>query len=206
MTDLEKALDDIALIRTRLAAGTLFQGFGPAVIGLSGVLALLTALAQTLFRSSLFPSAQTYLAVWIVVAAAAALLIGIEMVARSRRHHAGLSTAVIINAIEQFLPAGIAGAAVAAVFYTSAPQNYWMLPGLWQIFVALGTFAATKNLHPTVRYAAAWYLTAGIFVLMIASEDQTLTPWMMGVPFGIGQLLTAIIFYIAEEDSRGFPA
>lgn len=206
MKELEKALDDIALIRTRLAADALFQGFGPAVIGLVGVLALVTALAQTLFPDLLFPSDHTYLVVWIAVALVAAVLIAIEMIARSKRRHGGLATDVIVNAIGQFLPSGFAGAAVAAVFYKSSQQSYWMLPGLWQVFVALGVFAAAKILPRAVMWVAAWYLITGIFVLLIASEDRLLSPWMMGLPFGIGQLLTAFILRRAEEDSDDLSA
>ena len=47
--------------------------------------------------------------------AASAALIGAEMIARTRRHHSDLADAMILNAIEQFLPAGAAGVAIALV-------------------------------------------------------------------------------------------
>jgi hypothetical protein len=200
MTDVDKALADLADIRTRLAAGTLFQGFGPAVIATSGILAFAAAAAQAHWSYSLARSPEMFLAAWIGVAVVAAALIGIEMIARSRRRHGGLSTAMIVNALELFLPAGFAGAVIAAVFLKFSPLNYWMLPGLWQIFVALGTFAAARCLPRTVMLAAAWYFLAGTAVLIMASKELTLSPWMMGLPFGIGQLLMAAVLHFAEGE------
>jgi hypothetical protein len=203
MTELDKALADLAHIRARLAAGTLFQGFGPAAIAATGLLAIATAEAQALWPDPLARSGQMFLAIWVAVAVAAAALIGGEMIARSRRHHGGLSTSMIVNALEQFLPAAFGGVAVAAVFIRFSPQNCWMLPGLWQIFVALGIFAAARCLPRTVMLAGAWYFLAGTAVLILASEDETLSPWRMGLPFGAGQLLMAAALHFAEGDGDG---
>jgi len=201
MTEFDKALADLAHIRTRLAAGMLFQGFGPAAIAATGLLAFATAEAQALWPDLLTRSQETYLVIWIALAFAAAALVGIEMIARSRRRHGGLSTAMIVNAIEQFLPAGFAGAAVAAVFVSASPEDCWMLPGLWQLFVALGIFAALRCLPRAVMLAGAWYFLSGTTVLLLASEEKVLSPWLMGLPFGAGQLLMAVALHFAEGES-----
>jgi hypothetical protein len=200
MTELDKALADISDIRSRLAAGTLFQGFGPAAVAATGALAIAAATAQVLWPELLGSTPETFLAVWIAVAFLSAALIGAEMAARSRRRHSGLSTAMIANALEQFLPAGAAGAVIAAGLERYAPQNLWMLPGLWQLLVALGIFAALRSLPRAVLFAAGWYFVAGAAVLVIASKDQTLSPFMMGIPFGIGQLLAAAVLHFAEGE------
>jgi hypothetical protein len=201
MTELDKALADLAHIRARLAAGTLFQGFGPAAIAATGLLAIATAEAQALWPHPLARSREMFLAVWVAVALATAALVGGEMIARSRRRHGGLSTAMIVSALEQFLPAGFGGATVAAVFLRFSPQNCWMLPGLWQIFVSLGIFAAARCLPRAVMLAGAWYFLAGTAVLILASEDKALSPWLMGLPFGAGQLLMAAALHFAEGES-----
>lgn len=197
MTELEKALADIADIRSRVTAGTLFQGFGPAVVSVSGLLAFAGAAAQT-FWPGLAATQEAYLTVWIAIAVIAALLIGIGMIGRSRRRHGGLSGVMIVNAVEQFLPAGFAGAAIAAVLIRYAPTNVWMLPGLWQILVALGIFAASRSLPRAVVLPAGWYLVSGTAVLIEASGEQALTPWMMGLPFGAGQLLVAGVLHFSR--------
>jgi hypothetical protein len=52
MRDLDKALADIFAIRSQIAAGTAFRGYGPATVAATGGLALLTALLQFLVGRS----------------------------------------------------------------------------------------------------------------------------------------------------------
>jgi hypothetical protein len=40
----------------------------------------------------------------------------------------------------------------------------------------------------------------GVAVLIAASQDLTLAPWMMGLPFGGGQLLAALVLYSAQGE------
>ena len=46
MRDLDKALADIVAIRSQIAAGTAFRGYGPATMAATGAVALLTAILQ----------------------------------------------------------------------------------------------------------------------------------------------------------------
>jgi len=199
MRDLERALIDIANIRSQMAAGTVFQGFGPSIIAISGLLAIVTTIGQMLVPHLLASSDGMHLGVWIVVAIVSAGLIGVEAVARSKRHHGGLADQMIMNAIEQFLPAGFAGAASGAVLLYFSPDDLWLLPGLWQLFVALGMFAAFRSLPSQMMLVGAWYFLSGLCVLIIAAKSQSLHPLMMGAPFAAGQLLMAYLLYIAEE-------
>lgn len=200
MSDLHKALADIGRIRVQLAAGTMFRGFGPTVIAVSGLLAIAVAVGQT---GGVLPAEPPlpFLLTWVVVAIIASVLIGIEMRARTHRQHGGLADTMLLGAIEHFLPFGAAGAVIAAILMRNAPELAWLLPGLWQMLVGLGLFAAIRFLPRTVMLAAAWYLLAGTVVLMLASTSRTLGPWDMGLPFGIGQLLLAGILRIAEGEA-----
>jgi hypothetical protein len=123
------------------------------------------------------------------------------MRARSRRDHAGLTDTAIVNAVEQFLPAGAAGALLALVLVRVSPESLWMLPGLWQVLVSLGLFASVRSLPKGVALPGAWYMVAGLAVLMLASTDHALSPWTMGLPFAIGQFLMAAILYRAREET-----
>lgn len=203
MPDLDKALADIGSIRQQLAAGTMFRGFGPAVIAVTGALALATAVAQSIWLDDPTGQPHLFFASWVIASAASAALIGAEMIARTRRHHSGLADAMILNAIEQFLPAGAAGVAIGVVLFEFSPGSLWMLPGLWQILVSLGLFAAVRSLPRAVALAAAWYFVAGVGVLMLSSQTQALSPWAMGLPFAVGQLLLAAILHLAFASSDG---
>ena len=48
-----------------------------------------------------------------------------------------------------------------------------------------------------------WYLLAGLVCLALASGDNAFSPWAMGAPFGIGQLLAAVlIHFIGAADAQ----
>jgi hypothetical protein len=201
MQDLHKALADIGSIRQQVAAGTMFRGFGPTVVAATGLLAAVTAIAQSIWLDALSRHPVVFLAVWAVTAAVSAALIGAEMIARTRRHHGGLADAMLVNAVEQALPAGVAGVAIALVLMQFAPDTLWVLPGLWQVLVGLGIFASVRSLPRAVAWAGTWYVAAGVIVLALSSQMQTLSPWAMGLPFVIGQLLLAAILHFAFGDS-----
>lgn len=196
---LEEALADIVEIRSQIAANTAFRGFGPATLTLTGILPLLTAAAQSLLLKD--PSAEPLLffAGWVGTAIVCIALIGIEMRFRSRQHHSGLADAVIYNAVEQFLPAGAAGAFLVLVLARFAPATLWLVPGLWQVLVSLGIFASVRSLPRAVTLAGAWYFVAGFAVLMLASQDHSLSPWTMGVPFAVGQFLMAATIHFSTR-------
>ena len=204
MKDLHKALADIGNIRLQLAAGTQFRGFGPAVIALTGLLALATATIQAVWLDGTADQI-VFLGGWVAAAIVAATLIGIEMSARTRRNHGGLADVMLFNAVEHFLPYGAAGAMIGAVLLRFAPDTAWLLPGLWQVLISLGLFASIRFLPRAVALPAAWYFVAGATVLILSSETRALSPWLMGVPFGIGQLAMAAVLHVAlgGEDAEG---
>jgi hypothetical protein len=203
MQDLHKALADIGSIRQQVAAGTMFRGFGPAVVAVTGLLAAVTATAQSVWLDETGLQPIAFLAAWAATAAVSAALIGAEMIARTRRHHGGLADAMLINAVEQALPAGIAGVAIALVMIQFAPGTLWVLPGLWQVLVGLGIFASVRSLPRAVAWAGTWYVAAGVVVLALSSQTQALSPWAMGLPFVIGQLLLAAILHFAFGAADG---
>jgi hypothetical protein len=195
MQDLHKALADIGSIRQQVAAGTMFRGLGPTVVATTGALAAVTATVQSLWLDGSHP--VVFLAAWAITAGISAALIGAEMIARTRRHHGGLADAMLMNAVEQALPAGVAGVAIALVLIQFAQDTLWVLPGLWQVLVGLGIFASVRSLPRSVAWAGTWYVAAGLVVLALSSQTQTLSPWAMGVPFVVGQLLLAGILHFA---------
>jgi hypothetical protein len=203
MQDLHKALADIGSIRQQVAAGTMFRGFGPTVVAATGLLAAVTATVQSIWLDALGRHPVVFLTVWAATAAISAALIGAETIARTRRHHGGLADAMLINAIEQALPAGVAGGAVALVLIQLAPETLWVLPGLWQVLVGLGIFASVRSLPRAVAWAGTWYVAAGVVVLALSSQTQALSPWAMGLPFVIGQLLLATILHFAFGAADG---
>jgi hypothetical protein len=201
MRDLEKALADIFAIRSQIAAGTAFRGYGPAAVAVTAGVALVTALLQFEWLGDPTGEPLAFFAGWAVAAFVSAAIIWFEMQGRSRRHHSGLADAMIHQAVEQFRPAGVAGALLAVMLWRFAPETLWMLPGLWQILVSLGVFASVRSLPRIVAFAGAWYFVAGFGTLLLGGVSHALSPWTMGLPFVIGQTLMAAILHFASGES-----
>jgi hypothetical protein len=195
--DLDQALADIVAIRSQVAAGAAFQGYGPSALALTGALALVTAGLQALLLDDPTARPLAFFGGWIAAALVCVGVIGAEMRARSRRHHSGLADAMILNAVEAFLPAGAAGALLLLVLARLAPDSLWLLPGLWQVLVGLGLFASLRALPRAVALAAGWYVVAGLGAVAAAAEGHSLSPWTMGLPFAIGQGLLALILHLS---------
>jgi fumarate reductase subunit D len=204
MRDLDKALADITAIRSQMARGAEFRGYGPMTIAATGVLAVAAAGVQALWLPDPAADVLAYLALWVATAVICAILIGIEMVARTRRIHSGLADEMIHAATEQFMPAGVAGVLLTVVLYRYAPQSLWMLPGLWQIVFSLGIFASCRSLPRPMFGAGVWYLATGLASLAFANDARAFSPYAMAVPYGLGQLYIAIVLYrsVGAQDAE----
>jgi len=198
LSDLRQALAEINAIRTQVARDTQFRGYGPMSIAASGVLALLVAAVQSGFTKD-GRDFLPFLLVWVSTALIAVGLTATEMIRRARRVHTGLANEMIHAAVEQFLPALMVGMLLTAVLIWAAPQELWMLPGLWQLLFSLGVFASCRFLPRQTFAVGIWYLAAGLTCLALQSGAKTFSPWSMGVPFGVGQLLVAAVLHYGFE-------
>ena len=200
MNDLHRALADISAIRGQMARGTVFRGYGPAALAATGLLALVAALVQSQFIEEPLRDIRAYLSLWIATAAVTVLIVAGEAIRRSRRIHDGLADDMLRIAAEQFLPAAIAGVLLTLVLVRTAEPVLWMLPGLWQMLFSLGVFASCRSLPRPMIAVAIWYLVTGLACLVLANGEHALSPWAMGIPFLVGQLLAAVLL------KRGFGA
>ncbi|MDP9084850.1 MAG: hypothetical protein M3N50_13975 [Pseudomonadota bacterium] len=200
MRDLHDALAEIRQIRTQVARDTQFRGYGPASIAVSGLLALAVAAVQS-HRARGGEDFWSFFTVWLATAFVTVVIVSVETMLRARRVHSELAYEMLHSAVEQFLPALVVGVLLTVVLARAAPQEIWMLPGLWQLIFSLGVFASCRFLPPQTFAVGVWYLIAGLVCLMALSGTRTLSPWSMGVPFGAGQLLVAAVLQFGFERS-----
>ena len=199
MNDLYKALGDISSIRKQMANTTEFRGYGPATLAATGVFAILAAEIQALWLHDPANHISAYLDIWISTAVLSALLTGIQMYIRTRRIHSGLSNEMLRMAVEQFLPSVGAGFLVTIVFVRSVPNATWMIPGMWQIIFGLGVFSSCRFLPRPMIAPGAWYLLTGLSCLAMGG-NLALSPWAMGVSYGVGQLMVAAILLFTTSE------
>ena len=100
---------------------------------------------------------------------------------------------MLYSAAEQFLPPILTGVLLTVVLVLFARESLWMLPGLWQLFFAHGAFASSRFLPRATFGLGLWYLGTGLTCLALGKGKYAFSPWEMGVPFGLGQLLVAAV-------------
>jgi hypothetical protein len=199
MDDLNRALGEISSIRRQMARSTEFRGYGPATLAATGLIAVLAAGAQALWLPDPANHIFSYLGIWISTAIVSATLIAVQTVTRAHRMHSGMADEMIRLAVEQFLPAAGAGALMTIVLVRAVPSALWMLPGLWQVIFSLGVFSSCRFLPRSMAAAGAWYLLTGLTCIMLANS-RALSPWTMGISYGVGQLLVAATLFFTSQE------
>lgn len=187
MTDLERALADIAEVRERLGHVQRFKGYSAFAAALSGIFAVVAGVLQ----AALVPHVRTphdghlYFALWFTCCAAAVLVnYGAiahwyvnDATARERWHTATVGLAI--------LPALILGAILSFAFLRA--NLYAFMPGVWCGCYGVGLLASRTMLPRVVMPVAAGFMVAGMAVLFVP-PDVALAWWVLPLVFGTGQL------------------
>ena len=143
---------------------------------------------------------QQYLALWLATAVVGSASTAVQMYLRTKRMHSGLSNEMLRQAVEQFLPAALAGSLLTVVLARYVPAVLWMLPGLWMVIYAVGVcFRPAVFCRGPMLACGGWYLLTGLVCLSLG-DARALAPWTMGLGFGAGQLLVAGVLFVATPE------
>jgi len=197
---LNDALVQIAQIRRQLARSEVFRGYRAATTAFSGVMAVVAAAIQSFWLPNTVWAA---LILWLCAAVVSLSVVGIEMFLSCRRNASPLQNELTFAAIEQFVPCLVVGALVTFVLVRFAPDQLWLMPGLWGVFFGLGVFASRQLLPRGIGAVGAWYLLSGLCSIAIGSQTADFSAWHMGVIFGCGQFASAGVLYWNLERNRG---
>ena len=195
--ELRDAFDQISTIRTQLAATERLRGLRAVPVAFSGALALLAAIAQSIWIDDPIATPHAYLLLWLSAAVISALCAGVEVTWRVKHSGSRLSVANAIVAAQQFLPCLMAGAVITIFVAVKLPDLLWMLPGLWLLLFALGNMAAYRLLPRPAIFVGLLYFCAGTMCLWLG--ERALDPWAMGLPFATGQLTLASLLWWNHE-------
>jgi len=201
--ELREALTQISEIRRQVARAQLFRGYRALPVAFSGLTALLVAGFQQVWLPDPANHVPAYVALWIGAALISVLATGMEMALYYRRSGSSLAWQTTWLAVSQFLPCLIAGGLLTFVVLAHAPESLWMLPGLWAMLFSLGVFASYRLLPKATFWVGLFYMAAGTLCLTL--RENALSPWAMGGPFGVGQLLAAAVLYWTLERTDGEP-
>lgn len=196
--DLVEALDRIDAIHTHLTRGEQYRGYRPAALALSGVAGLIAALAQPAVVDEHDPLA--FVRYWVVIALLCAAVAGGATVFAYLFREDDLARRRTRVVMRQFLPCLLAGALVTVTLTRPPYQDsaVTLLPGLWALLYGLGTAASLPYLPRAAGLVTAWYLAAAGVVFFL---DALPGGWVVGVPFGVGQLLAAAVLTCSQRET-----
>lgn len=200
---LEEALRDISAIRQQMARTEQFRGYRAVPTALSGLIAIVAGLVQSVWIVEPKEQLGRYLTLWIGVAAASQVVCLGDLWRRYQSSKVRLHQEATRLAIGQFYPCVVVGGLLTFVIVKSVPDAIEMLPGLWAVLFSLGLFASLRLLPSALIGAASYYLAAGLYAISLASTPFALGPWTMPLLFGVGQLLTSLVLLQSERDYEG---
>jgi hypothetical protein len=193
MTDVTRALKQIAEIHEHLARGEVYRGWRSVPVALSGVVGLAAAGWQSAAPRPFEP--WSFTAYWMAVASLAIVVGCAEIAWHYLRHSTATERRQSRRVFGQFLPALVAGAGVTLAFVRLSPTLVVLLPGLWALLFGVGVFAARPYVPRASGWVALYYWAAGLALLWSARDIGTLSPWAVGGTFGVGQLFAAAVLY-----------
>lgn len=197
--ELHEALGQIRVIRRQMALTETFRGYRAWPTACGALLACGAAALQRLVVPHPVVQVERYLSLWVGVAALAGALAGGDAWRRHRRA-ASLHAALTRLACEQFVPCVVAGGALTAAVAVGAPEQAWLLPGLWSIVFSLGLFASLRLLPRLLLAPALWYLVSGLVCIALGPERTALAPWTMAITFGLGQVFVATVLAVRQTN------
>ncbi len=200
MTELERALGDIAEVRARLAMTQRFKGYSGIAAIASGVFALVAGVVQALALPSVRTAAQgrEYFALWLVCCAAAAIVnygaIAHWFVSDESARDRWQTRTVGLS----ILPAVVLGAALSFALLPSGNLEY--LPGIWYACYGVGLFAS-RTLIPRGAVAVAAFFTVAGIALLFTPARVALAWWVLPLGFGFGQIAIGVLL-LRERTAR----
>ncbi len=193
--ELDEALEQISEIRGHLATAETFRGYRAASVAGTGLLALLTALAQPSVVADPAANPWRYVGMWVAAAVLSAMGAGAQILhgyLKCGSPHRRATTRIVVG---HLVPVVAAGALLTATLMARDPAPAALLPGLWAILVGLGVFASRRHLPRTIGWVGLYYLLCGAAILGFLPGPEAMAPWVMGSTFGIGQLASAVVLY-----------
>jgi hypothetical protein len=192
---LSEALSQIGEIRSQVERAGVYRGYRAAPVAASGLIAWGAGAAQWWLISDPLDNIGVYLCIWVCAAVLSLVASGGEILFRYRRTESETGRARTRQAVGQFAPCLLAGGLLTVVVLLAAADATWLLPGLWSVFFSLGIFASLRVLPRGMVRVGFFYLLWGLAAVVWAQGPYALSPWVMAVPFGCGQLLAAAILY-----------
>lgn len=197
---IDEALEQIEEIHKQVHRSELYRGYRSILIAGMGAVALVAALLQARFVEPGHPLSFVYF--WVAVATANFVLPMGQILFQYFAQETALERRKTRMAVGQFLPCVLAGAFLTFAVCKTDLGFIVFLPGLWSILFGMGVYASRPFLPGAIHWMAAFFFLAGLVLLALVPSAQSLSPWGMGLTFGLGLELGAFILYFNLERKK----
>jgi hypothetical protein len=192
--EINRAIDNISEIHRHLERSEVYRGFRSIPVALSGVAGFIAALFQPLIITN-SPVPRYFIYYWVSVAAIIVLVLGVGLLWRIFYHEKERERGKTIRVLNQFLPCILAGFVVSFGAFYSGEKSIMLLPGLWAVIFGLGIFSIRPFQPRMSGWIALYYIISGTVLLALAPSGLSLSPWGIGLTFGIGQIMSGGVLY-----------
>ena len=177
----DRAMDDLRYIRQTMERAGAFT----AVPGWGGVAMGCTAIAAAFIASSQ-PTAERWLAVWLMTAVVAVAIASLTMARKARRADMSLLEGPGRKFALSFLPPVVAGAVLTAVLFLSGAVS--AIPGMWLLLYGAGVVTGGTYSVRVVPVMGLCFMAVGIAALFSppAMGDIYLAIGFGGLQIGFG--------------------
>ncbi|MDM8557477.1 hypothetical protein [Candidatus Parabeggiatoa sp. HSG14] len=191
--ELQNAINQLSEIHAQISKTEFYRGIRAVPVALTGFNAFLAAFLQPYWIEQ--TDYLGFVLFWVTVAAINILFISLFLVYDYFSRETSFEQQKARNVLMQFGPTLIAGIIVTSVMYRLEGEILFYLPGLWSLIFSLGVFACRPYFPRNSFWVGSYYLMASVILFMLVPTHQSMHPWGMGLIFGVGQLLTAIVIY-----------
>lgn len=188
---LDDALARVAEIHAQVLRAEVYRGYRALPMAVCGSVALVAALSLELSGAPADPS--EFARTWLGVAGLCTLVCGLDLVRQHRHEDNRVLLRRTIPVLMQSLPS-LALGALFSFLWIGGDNAVW-LPALWSGLFGLCVLSARPFLPRAVGIIAAWYLACGVYLALNTHGLAAASPWVVGVPFGIGQNLLALVLW-----------
>ena len=195
--NVDKAVDQISEIHRHLVKSEVFYGYKPKPVFGVGIVAYILAAVQAWL---IIPAnSHIFLLQWMIVCMAVLIFIGGNIVYNYSISATNYQLNQMSRVFIQFVPSLVAGFIITGVFFVLDNPAIAFLPGIWAILFGLGIFSMRPYLPRMTGWIALFYLFAGGVMLYLVRYSLSFNPWGMGITFGTGHILAAVILRLDIE-------
>ena len=192
------ALEQLDQIHDHLTRSEVYRGFRVPSVVTVGIVAFAAALIQQYVPDA--AKGSGFVTYWVLVAALCGLIGFAAAVYRYVTREDDFARRRTQRVLAQFLPCILGGAALS-IAVSKVPGFVAFLPGLWGIMFGLGIIATRPHLPTGIGPIGLGYVATGAAFLLQTAPNDDPSGWVVGLEFGVGHLLTALVLRREEGET-----